>query len=249
MVCHCLLIETEQAGLVLVDTGFGRSMVAAPERVPRAFRWVVGPVFSAEETAIAQIAALGYSPGDVRHIVLTHMDPDHAGGLVDFPWAIVHVHQREYLAAMRRSTANMRSRYWPDIWMHGPRWRTYERTGEQWMGFSAVRPLGGLDEDIALVPLAGHTAGHAGVAVRVGERWLLHAGDAYFYEGEKLTPPSSPVGLRLIQAIDAYDRAARLANLERLRALHASKGPKVDIFCSHDPSEWDQYGELRSLGM
>ena len=36
-----------------------------------------------------------------------------------------------------------------------------------------------------LVPLAGHTWGHSGVAIAEdGGGWLLHAGDAYFYRGE-----------------------------------------------------------------
>ncbi len=34
---------------------------------------------------------LGYSINDVRHIILTHLDLDHAGGLHDFPNAAVHV--------------------------------------------------------------------------------------------------------------------------------------------------------------
>lgn len=48
------------------------------------------------ETAIRQIEALGHRAGDVRHIVATHLDFDHAGGLQDFPDATVHVMERGY---------------------------------------------------------------------------------------------------------------------------------------------------------
>ena len=44
---------------------------------------------------------LGFSPDDVRHIVLTHLDFDHAGGIEDFPNARVHVLAREREAAER----------------------------------------------------------------------------------------------------------------------------------------------------
>ena len=42
IVCHCLLIETE-AGLVLVDTGFGTRDVAQPRRLNPLFR-IANPI-------------------------------------------------------------------------------------------------------------------------------------------------------------------------------------------------------------
>ena len=35
------------------------------------------------ETAVQQVKALGYSPSDVRHVLLTHLDRDHAGPEAD----------------------------------------------------------------------------------------------------------------------------------------------------------------------
>lgn len=44
-----------------------------------------------------------YDPRDVKHIVLTHLDFDHAGGLDDFPWATVHMMrvERDYAEAQK----------------------------------------------------------------------------------------------------------------------------------------------------
>ena len=86
-----------------------------------------------------------------------------------------------------------------------------------------------------LIPLAGHTRGHAAVAVATGDRWLLHCGDAYFHHGEVSTPPHCPPGLRLFQNLNNADRRRRLANQERLRELVARHGEEVDLLCSHDP--------------
>lgn len=33
-------------------------------------------------------------------------------------------------------------------------------------------------------PLLGHTMGRCGLAVQSAQAWLLHAGDAYFYNRE-----------------------------------------------------------------
>jgi glyoxylase-like metal-dependent hydrolase (beta-lactamase superfamily II) len=46
---------------------------------------------SHNETAVRQIEELGFGAADVRHIVLTHFDLDHIGGLADFPDAEVHL--------------------------------------------------------------------------------------------------------------------------------------------------------------
>lgn len=83
LLCHVLLVETDD-GLVLVDTGFGIQDCLDPGRVGL-FRHVLRPAFLQAETAARQIEQLGYRTSDVRHIVLTHFDFDHIGGIADFP--------------------------------------------------------------------------------------------------------------------------------------------------------------------
>ena len=65
---------------------------------------LVSPDFREELTAVRQIAQLGFEPRDVRHIALTHLDFDHAGGLDDFPTATVHLLASERDAAFARKT-------------------------------------------------------------------------------------------------------------------------------------------------
>ena len=84
IVCHCLLIETE-LGLVLVDTGFGMRDVAQPQRLSALFRIANRVRLRESDTALRQLEDLGFTAADVRHIVLTHLDFDHAGGIEDFP--------------------------------------------------------------------------------------------------------------------------------------------------------------------
>lgn len=72
---------------------------AHPSPLMRVFLWLIGSPRDREETAARQIVRLGYTVEDVRHIVLTHLNLDHAGGLRDFPGAQVHLFRREYEAA------------------------------------------------------------------------------------------------------------------------------------------------------
>jgi glyoxylase-like metal-dependent hydrolase (beta-lactamase superfamily II) len=238
VVAHCLLIEAG-GELVLVDTGFGTADCANPKRLGRGFNVFVAPKCRAEETAVRQIEELGLDPGDVRHIVTTHLDVDHAGGLGDFPGAQVHLTGAELEATKSRSLLE-RSRYIQAQWAHGPNWATYDAGGDSWFGFESIRLLPDLDAEIALIPLPGHTAGHSGVAINTPDGWLLHGGDAFFFRGEIETPPRCPPGLRFFQQINQHDGKARHANQARLRELKRAHGDEVTLLCSHDPKmlEW-----------
>src|SRR4051794_32951326 len=73
MVCHCWLIESDD-GLVLVETGIGRADLAdVSGRLGRWFEWVARPSTDLEGTAWGQVQRLGFDPGDVRHIIPTHL--------------------------------------------------------------------------------------------------------------------------------------------------------------------------------
>jgi len=236
VVCHCLLIETS-GGLVLVDTGFGSEDARNPAQLGQPFRAVLQPRPALAETALAQLPGLGFDAADVRHIAATHLDVDHAGGLPDFPGAEVHVLEAELEEALHPSLRE-RARYIGGAhWRHDPRWVTHGAGGEKWFGFEGIRILPGLDAEVLLIPLIGHSRGHTGVAVRDGDGWLLHCGDAYFNRGQVATPPTCPAGLTLFQRVLASDHGARAANTERLRELAARHGDEVTLFCSHDPHE------------
>ncbi|AEG93160.1 conserved hypothetical protein [Ramlibacter tataouinensis TTB310] len=240
--CHCLLLETEQ-GLVLVDTGLGLRDVAHPRaRLSGFFLALLSPEWREEMTAARQLAQLGYQPRDVRHIVLTHLDFDHAGGLDDFPQATVHLLRQERDAAAAQATWLDRQRFRPQQWGTRANWRVYGAAGgERWFGFDGVRQPEGLPPEVLLVPLPGHTLGHAGVAVRRDDgHWLLQAGDAYFHHREMdLERPWCTPGLRMYQALMEKDRRARLDNQARLRELRRAHGHEVELVCGHDPVEFE----------
>jgi glyoxylase-like metal-dependent hydrolase (beta-lactamase superfamily II) len=237
MVCHCLLIEVGDA-LVLVDTGFGLEDIAQRHRrLSRAFVTAARPALSRVETAAHQVEALGFHRRDVAHIILTHLDPDHAGGLSDFPHAKVHVLAEEHFGATTRPSARERARYRPAQWDAATQWQLYGVRGEPWFGFDTVRDLRGLPPELLMIPMSGHSRGHVCVAVDTGSGWLLHCGDAYFQHGA--VHPGAPCAsaLTLFERTVAFEYDAVLANQRRLSELARSQSDAVQLFCSHDGHE------------
>jgi glyoxylase-like metal-dependent hydrolase (beta-lactamase superfamily II) len=235
VICHCLLIEGRN-GLILVDTGLGTGFTSGRIALPTGTAGLLRPQLREEETAVAQLRKLGFKPDDVRHIVVTHLDFDHAGALPDFPAAQVHIYDAELNAALNPRDLRERQRYLPALWSHTPKWLRHPDAGESWMGFDAVRALGGEQEEVLIVPLVGHTRGHAGIAVRNGKGWLLHCGDAYFFHTEVEPGGRCPPGLALFQTLLAHDNRARKHNQRRLRELKRDHH-EVSLFSAHCPHE------------
>jgi glyoxylase-like metal-dependent hydrolase (beta-lactamase superfamily II) len=233
VVCHVLLIETDN-GLVLVDSGFGLQDCADPRRIGPS-RHVLRPRFEVEETASRQVEGLGFHREDVRHIITTHFDIDHIGGIADFPDAQIHVTAAEALGAMKPPTRMEKFRFRPAQWTHGPKIVEHDPDGESWRGFAAAKELDDISPGIVLVSLPGHSRGHACVAVDAGHRWVLHCGDSFYYEGTLDGRSPVPFGLKVSEIMVAFDRKAVRDNHARLAELHARHEPDLLMVSAHDP--------------
>ncbi|MBK1658972.1 MBL fold metallo-hydrolase [Paracraurococcus ruber] len=241
LTCHCLAVETARHGVVLVDTGLGmRDMLRPTGRLPWLNSALLRFRYDPERSMLRHLTRLGLHPRDVRHIVMTHLDFDHAGGLVDFPQATVHLMQAEAQVARAREGVLGRARYRPVQWGDTQRWRTYgEGDLGDWYGLGAVRQLDGLPQGFALVPLPGHSAGHAGVAVETPRGWLLHAGDTYFNRAEiHAEPPHCPPGSAAYEAAMAWSGPLVRAQQRRVRMQARAPDAPVMVFCTHDPVEF-----------
>ena len=238
IVAHVLLIETSNS-LVLVDSGYGLDDIADPARRIGPIRHLIKPALNPAETAARQVEELGFRREDVQHIVLTHLDVDHTGGLSDFPQAQVHITTAEATGAMRSPSLRERMRYRPAQWAHHPKIVEHTLAGDSWQGFAAAEQLDTIAPGIVLISLPGHTRGHAAVAVDTGRRWLLHAGDAFYHHGTIDGHSRVPAALRTGETLVAFDLKKVRENHARLAELHQRADPALAIICSHDPALYE----------
>jgi glyoxylase-like metal-dependent hydrolase (beta-lactamase superfamily II) len=239
MVCHVLLVETAN-GLVLIDSGFGPKDGDDPARRVGASRYLIRPVLNREEAAVSQVERLGFHPHDVRHIVITHFDGDHIGGISEFPDAQIHVTSAEALGAMRSPSRGEKFRFRPILWAHGPKIVEHTPDGEKWRGFAAAKELDEVSPGIALISLPGHTRGHACVAVDAGHRWVVHCGDAFFHHGTVDETARMPRALAAFESVTAFDRKMMRQNHARLTGLYRRREPDMLMVCSHDRTLYEQ---------
>jgi len=239
MVCHVLLVETDN-GLVLIDTGFGPKDCGDPAQRVGPSRYLIRPVLQREQSAVAQVEQLGFRRDDVRHIVITHFDCDHIGGISEFPEAQIHVTAAEALGALRTPTRGERFRFRPVQWAHGPKIVEHTPQGEKWRGFAAAKQLDEVSPGIVLISLPGHTRGHACVAVDAGHRWVLHCGDAFFHHGTVDGTARMPRALAAFEFATAFDRKIMRQNHTRLAELNRRREPDMFMICSHDRRLYEQ---------
>jgi glyoxylase-like metal-dependent hydrolase (beta-lactamase superfamily II) len=230
----CLLVARPE-GLVLVDTGWGSPTVNDPRRFPGTlFALTAGaPCAAAEDTALGRVRALGLRGEDVTDVVLTHLDIDHVGGLVDFPHARVHVSRAEHAARFERRQP---FRSWihdsRPAFAHGPRFCVAAWTDHAELGFGRSADVFG-DDSVVLLEANGHTPGHAAVLVRASAQLLLHAGDSFVHHAELDGEDGLPLGVRLYRHILHEDKPGAQVTLARLRTLRRERSD-VTIVNAHD---------------
>jgi glyoxylase-like metal-dependent hydrolase (beta-lactamase superfamily II) len=209
-----LLVRTPQ-GPVVVEAGVGQSITG---------KFV--ELYGIERAAISldeQVRAQGVDPADVRHVALTHLHWDHAGGcckLVNgayvpcFPNATYHAQEVEWDTAIARSNVHKASYVPPSLLPLKERGQLQLHQGS-----GAIVP--GVRYELT----RGHTQNHAVVWIEDGEANGCFMGD--------LIETSAHVPLPWISAYD-YSTGESFKARKRLYPVFAER--KTVLFIYHDPA-------------
>jgi N-acyl homoserine lactone hydrolase len=218
---HAWVIEHDE-GVIVVDTGETARVHERgyhPRWHPfyrRAARFSVHP----EDELGPRLRALGIGARDVRHVVITHLHTDHAGGLSHVTGSRVWVARAELDRAT--GVGGRVQGYLPHRW---PKWWQPE-----FIRFDS-RPLGPFDEsmsltkrgDVLIVPTPGHTPHHVSVVV-CGDVSFFLAGDTSYTEP-----------LLLDGKVDGVSPDPRVTQRTHARILSLAAERPLVYLPSHDP--------------
>jgi glyoxylase-like metal-dependent hydrolase (beta-lactamase superfamily II) len=230
---HSWVIEHDE-GVIVVDTGETARVHERgyhPRWNPfyrRAVRFSVQP----EEELGPQLRALGIGARDVRHVVLTHLHTDHAGGLSHVTGSRVWVAGGELDRAA--GFGGRVQGYLPHRW---PKWWQPER-----IRFDS-RPFGPFDEsmsltkrgDVLIVPTPGHTPHHVSVVVR-GDVSFFLAGDTSYNQS-----------LLLAGKVDGVSPDPRVSQRTSGRILSLAAERPLVYLPSHDPDAARRLAECAAI--
>jgi glyoxylase-like metal-dependent hydrolase (beta-lactamase superfamily II) len=204
------LIEHPE-GLILVDTG-ETARIAEPGYFTSwhpYFRLAVREWVRPEEEIDQQLRALGFSPDDVRRVVLTHFHTDHAGGLPHFPDSEILCSRVdfEYSRGFFGTARGFLPQHWPE-WFSPT---LIEPTERPFGPFPWSVPLTAAG-DVHILPTPGHTPGHLSVALEDGDTVFFFAADASYNQRLMLEGVADGV------SPDPAEARRTLARIQRLVA-------------------------------
>lgn len=238
------IIEHPREGLILWDTGYSPRFIEGTCRFPfRLMRWLTPARPTDEDAVVFQLRSLGYRPDDVKWILMSHFDPDHYGGLKDFPRSRVMCSAKAWENTRDKTGwAAFRSRILPGNLPEDLSGRLFllpEPDGPAIGDFESSLDIFN-DSSIRIVELPGHAAGQVGAFVRRTDGtdvflaadgcWNRAALEAEEYRG----------GLHRMLAVDKLAQDETYRKLRRLR----SEWPELSIVPSHCPRAWRELGEL-----
>lgn len=221
------LYDDDHGRRVLFDTGYATGEWSTGWR-GAAYRRLLPPRVSDADDIARQLAADGVDPASVSHVVLSHLHPDHVGGVRRFPQA-TFVLTEGMLRTLDRP--GLRSGVLPGLF---PDWfATADRFVLSPDMFTEVEVRGSTlramdlfgDGRYLIVDLPGHADGHIGALI---DGRILIAGDAAW--GRDLL--GATPGIRALPRAVQHDAADYLRTAALLARLDAAG---LRIICSHDP--------------
>ena len=176
------LIEDDQLGWLLFDTGYAPAFFQASQKWPEQLYALTTPVtLTEDQELLAQLASRNLSPNDISHLLLSHFHADHIAGLRSFPKAQFHYHapSLDLLTKLSRFQ-QVRQGFLAQLIPPDFSARSHLLTPSSLNTPTPIFP----DSAYSWIALPGHAPGHCGLLISTPERKILLAADAFWTHHE-----------------------------------------------------------------
>ncbi len=204
----CMVIDTGQHQ-ILVDTGRGTAS---------------GLPASSTGKLLQRLRHQGINPSDIDTVILSHLHPGHAGGVITGSGQLAFRHARYVL--------------WREEWEFWQAMPDLRARGLQWMVAFAQERIASMQRQLALVEreaevvpgirvvaAPGHSAGHMGLSIASRDQQMLYLADAVFH----------PIQLKYPHWFSLFDLRPEQSVTSRLRLLDRAVGEKALVHAYHFP--------------
>lgn len=229
------LIEHPVHGNILVDTGLSAD---CREIMPKYLRTFLDPHVEKGQTAVEQLAAMGFKPEDIDVVMTTHNDVDHTCAL------------RDFAGKAKRLVMGEHEFFWSCRYVYKVRqvWDTFiqfkDITDRPCFYGCALGPLGrGFDlfgdDSVLCVACPGHTDGQFAVMInKAPSGRFANAGNGIYGGKYVILASDAAFSQRNIDdmVIPGYgfDRNRQLNAIKWLKKMQDDPNC-VELVCSHDP--------------
>lgn len=190
-------------GIVVVDTGelAGRghksdAVLSRESKTNRLFSHPASVAIAKEEELQHLLAAVQLCASKIAWVVLTHLHPDHTGGLGCFQHQEIVLCEQELV----QPCAHLELRQLPWAQLHAIRF-----SSQDVVSFNKGYPLTS-SGDLMLVPTPGHTHGHSSLLLVTDQCDILFAGDVSLNQQQVLRWELGGVNANHDQAFDTYNK-------------------------------------------
>jgi glyoxylase-like metal-dependent hydrolase (beta-lactamase superfamily II) len=198
---NCYLLHHSSEGYLLWDTGITDRLAALSDGVTVQ---ALAQTWHRTQTLVATLIGLGVKPADVRYVAISHVHPDHAGNVDEFPEATLIIQKSEWDYAMTLPQKPFRLEHKVQL-------------------VEGDKDLFG-DGSVAILSTSGHTPGHQSLLVhldRTGD--VVLSGDIVHFQ--------SNWDQRRVPGFN-YDKARSLASMGAIARILEEK--HAQLWINHD---------------
>lgn len=221
----CFLLEHQNYGYIMIDSGYSK-MIFENGITSKIYNMLNKTICNDEDILINQLKKDGIYENDIKYIIITHMHPDHIGGLMNFNQSKVIISEECNDLIYKSSYKDLVFKNLIPGTLEGRLQSIRLESNSILKGFKGKDLFG--DDSLWIIALEGHAKGQIGVFLKFQK--LFFVADATW--GRDLMDKKMKFIPRFIQHnFDKYKQT-----IDKLKSIRDSES-EIKLLATHDTTD------------